>query len=346
MPSVQFTGSFNGVAGSDGLTTIATGNPVPYGAVITNVSYSLRITATGYSSSESWILDQIAIGGKGGTPSAYGSAAMHDNEHTFSGNMNWLASDVGKFRENAINVYAAAYTTHSSKSFLWEFVITVDYAIPTECIKPSTVTINGSANTVATNATTATLAWSGAEAGTASRIRAYLIYSYDSTDGGNTWNERQVVNEVETSATSGSIMVAIPDVGTRRKFSVVTCSSLGSIYDSQEAESPMVYRKERPSPTAYTDSIIEAGTTRVKAAHMLELQNDINALREYNGLSAYTFSEIRAGYTSLAGWNEHIEEMRTAIDAISADHEEWLPLGDNAPRAEVVMQVRRVVAIV
>lgn len=345
MPSVVYSGTFGGHSGSDGLTATAQGSPVPYGAVITNVSYSLRITAGGYSSSNSWILNQIAVGGKGGTPKAYSNATMYDNEHTFSGNMDWLASNVSKFREDSITVYAAAYTTHSSTSYLWEFTITVEYAIPTECSSPSKVTINGSTGTVSTNDTTAKLAWSGAKAGNANKIRAYLICSYDSTDGGKTWGNFQVVKEVETSSTSGSTAVSLPAAGTWRKFTVTTCSTLGSIYDAAEdAESPIVYRKERPTPTAYTDPTIEEGTTRVKAVHMLELQSDINAMRVYNSLSAYTFTEIRAGYTSLAGWNGHVEEMRTAIDAITASHEEWLPLGENTPRAEVIMQLRRVVA--
>jgi hypothetical protein len=105
-----------------------------------------------------------------------------------------------------------------------------------------------------------------------------------------------------------------------------------------------VYRKERPSPTDYTDATIEAGTTPVKAVHMLELQSDINALRIYHGLSAYSFTEIRAGYTSLAGWNGHVNELRAAIDGITTNHETWYMLGENAPRAEVIMQLRRVVA--
>ena len=452
MPSVTYYGSFGGVAGSDGLTaTLSAPHSIPADAVITNVSYSLRITAGGYSSSNDWIMDELAVGGQGGTPSAYSSATMYDNEHTFSGNMGFLASDVSKFSSDTITAYAAAYTTHSSKSYLWDVEITVDYAFPEECTEPSTVTINGSGNAVTTAEATATLAWSGAKAGSNNSIRGYLISYRDSADG-STWGSMQTVGEVATTATSGSLTVALPAVGNRRKFYVTTCSALGSVYDSMgSAESPVVIRKApisacgapsnvalsavtstgnnvtlswkagtagndnaitgyevqrressngtawgswvtlttttatslsvappasygnyyqyrvrtlgaagssyysgwvtsgtlkkvKPSLAAYTDTTIVANETRVKAIHMLELQSNINTLRMGVGLSAYAFTEIRAGYTSLAGWNGHITEMRTAIDAISTNHEAWLTLGANAPRAEVIMQMRRVVA--
>lgn len=350
MPSVTYRGSFGGVAGSNGLTAtlsaVSAITSVPAGAVITNVAYSLRITAGGYSSSNDWCLDQLAVGGYGGTPNAYDSATMYGTNHTFSGNMGYYAADVSKFSSNSIQVYAVAYTTHSSTSYLWDVEITVDYAFPDNCTKPSVVTINGGTSTVETADTTATLAWSGAQPGAYNSIRGYLICYRDSTDG-STWGDVQTIGEVATTATSGSLTVELPPVGTRRKFSVTTCSALGSIYDSTgSAESPVVYRKTRPTPTAYTDSTIEAGTTAVKAVHMLELQSDINAMRSYYGLSAYTFTEIRAGYTSLAGWNGHINELRAAIDAITTNHETWYVLGDNAPRAEVITQLRRVVAAV
>lgn len=457
MPSVIYQGTFGGVSGSNGLTTtlsaISSITSVPAGAVITNVAYELEITAGGYSSSNDWVLDEIAVGGSGGSPDASDSATMYDNEHTFSGNMDYYASDVSKFSGDTIQVYAAAYTTHSSTSYLWVVKITVDYAFPSECVKPSRVTINGSTGTVETANNTATLAWSGAQAGSYNSIRGYLINYQDSTDG-STWGDIQTVGEVSTTATSGSVTVALPTVGTRRRFFITTCSALGSIYDSLgSAESPVVIRKApisacgapsdvalsaatstgsnvtlswkagtagndnaitgyevqrressngsswgswaayttttatslsvappaaydsyfqyrvrtlgaagssyysgwvtsgtlqkvRPSLTAYTDPVLVTRTTKVKAIHMLELQTNINILRNGMGLSAYTFTNIQAGYTSLAGWNDHITELRTAIDGITTSHEEWLTLGDNTPRADVIAQLRRVVAAV
>lgn len=454
MPSRTYRGTFGGWPGSDGLIAELTSDyAVPSNAVITNVAYSLIITAGGFSSSNEWVLNELAVGGHGGTPSAYSSETMYDDKHTFSGNMNFLSSDVSKFSSNIITVYAAAYTTHSSTSYLRDVEITVYYAFPDNCTEPSRVTINNSTSALTTADSTATLAWSGAQAGSNNSIRGYLINYQDSADG-STWGELQTVGEVATTATSGSVKVSLPTVGKRRKFFVTTCSALGSTYDSMgSAESPVVTRKApigacgapsnvalsastsmgsnvmiswkagtagndnavtgyevqrressngstwgswsayttttgtslsvappaaydsyfqyrvrtmgaagssyysgwvtsgtlqkvSPSLTTYTDPTIVANETKVKAVHMLELQNNINILRGGIGLSAYTFTNIQAGYTSLAGWNSHIKEMRTAIDGITTNHEAWLTLGENAPRAEVIMQLRRVVAAI
>ena len=93
----------------------------------------------------------------------------------------------------------------------------------------------------------------------------------------------------------------------------------------------------------YTDPEIIAGETPIKAVHMLELQENINIIRQGYALSDYKFSAIRAGYTSLGGWADHIREMRAAIDAIGESHEAWLTITENKPRADVMAQMRRVV---
>ncbi len=93
----------------------------------------------------------------------------------------------------------------------------------------------------------------------------------------------------------------------------------------------------------YTDPEIIAGKTPIKAVHMLELQENINIMRQGYTLSDYEFSAIRAGYTSLGGWADHIREMRAAIDEIGESHEEWLLLEVNQPRADIMAQMRRVV---
>lgn len=455
MPSVTYSGSFGGVAGSDGLTAklsaISAITSVPSGAVITGVAYSLRISAGGYSSSKWWNLTQIAVGGAGGSPSATADAAMSGTDHTFSGNMNFSASDIGKFSSNEITVYAEAYTTHSSTSYLWDVSITVDYAIPEENVAPSSVTINGSAGTVETSASTATLAWSGAKAGAHNAISGYYVSVFDSTDGGASWKLIDKSYQVTTSATSGSVTVDLPAVGTRRKFKISTLSTLGTPYGSMEdAESPVVirvvgttacgaptvcnlsatlatsnvtlswsgataghgnpvtgYEVQRaessdgvvwsawttlttttatalsvaPPATAgnyykyrvrtmgaagssyysgwktcantlrrdhgalegFTDPVLTAGATPIKAIHMQELQARVATLRAFYGLSAYSFTNIVAGQTSLAGWTAHVLEIRAAIDGIGKSHAAWLTITENKPRADIVQQLRNVV---
>lgn len=100
---------------------------------------------------------------------------------------------------------------------------------------------------------------------------------------------------------------------------------------------------EMTAPEAYTDPVLAAGQTRIKAVHMLELQSNINEQRAYNNLTAYAFTDIQAGYTSLAGWTSHVSEMRAAIDEITTEHEAWIAITENRPTAAVIEQLRRVV---
>lgn len=335
MPSVTYYGSFDGVAGSDGLTTtLKAAQTVPANAVIKNVSYSLRITAGGYSSSNDWNLTELAVGGSGGSPYAFDDATMYSNEHTFSGNMNYRASDVSKFASNAIQVYAAAYTTHSSKSYLWDVEITVEYSLTSACGAPSNVELSA-ATSYGSNVT---LFWKAGTAGTDNAITGYEVQRCESSNG-SSWGSWSTL----TTTTATSLSVEPPATyGKYYRYRVRTRGTAGASYYSGWVTSGSLQRV-KPTLTAYTDPTIVANETKVKAIHMLELQSNINTMRTGRGLSAYTFAEIRAGYTSLAGWNNHIKEMRTAIDAMTTNHEAWLPLGENAPRAEVIMQLRRVV---
>lgn len=93
----------------------------------------------------------------------------------------------------------------------------------------------------------------------------------------------------------------------------------------------------------WTDKTIIAGETRVKAAHMTELQTNINRQREALALAAWPFATIRAGYTSLGDWTAHVEEMRAAIDDAGTVHDGWITIDVNSPSAAVIEQLRAAV---
>lgn len=95
----------------------------------------------------------------------------------------------------------------------------------------------------------------------------------------------------------------------------------------------------------WTDSPIIAGVTRIKAVHMTELQTNILWQREALGLNeVMLFSTVRAGYTSLAQWTAHVQEMRAAIDdAGCTPPGGWLPIDVNRPTAAVMQQLREAV---
>jgi len=93
----------------------------------------------------------------------------------------------------------------------------------------------------------------------------------------------------------------------------------------------------------WTDAPLIAGVTNVKAVHMTELQTNINRQREAIALTAWPFTTIRAGYTSLGDWTAHVEEMRAAIDDAGTAHDAWIAIPVNSPAAAVLQQLREAV---
>lgn len=101
-----------------------------------------------------------------------------------------------------------------------------------------------------------------------------------------------------------------------------------------------------PELVDYTDSDLVQGETYVKAVHMTELHTNINLIRVARKFAEYEFTAIVAMETSLAGWNNHVLEIRSAIDDMGISHEDWIELGENYPRLDVLLQLRRVVQAV
>lgn len=101
-----------------------------------------------------------------------------------------------------------------------------------------------------------------------------------------------------------------------------------------------------PDLVEYTDSNLVRGETYVKAVHMTELHTNVNLIRVARKLSEYNFASIVAMETSLAGWNNHVLDIRSAIDEMNISHEGWIKLAENYPRLDVLLQLRRVVQAV
>lgn len=230
MPTITYSGSFGGVSGYGGITATLTGRALPQGALITNITYSLHITADGYSTSRDWQIEELSIGGSGKTPTASQTVAMSSRKETLTGTMSFEQSDRGKFASSIV-VFANAYTTHPEhSSYLWEVSITVDY-------------------------------------------------------------------------------------------------------------------KDRIELDGFTDDPLVANETPIKALHMNELFDRVAKLRDFYNLSPYTFPPVAAGQTSLADWFLHVVHIRTALDEIRTDHDPWLVISENKPRADVMKQLRDVVML-
>lgn len=205
----------------------------------------------------------------------------------------------------------------------------------TRCTAPKTVTIEKSVSAASTNK----LSWSGASGGTNNSISGYFIQYADSKDNKTwgSWGGDFSVGVVSNTS------VPMPSENMYRKYRVYTLGSAGSNWRSSSAtESGSTYRGHAEL-AGFTDSPLVAGQTRVKALHMQELQDRVNTLRGFYGLSAYSFTTIKSGSTQLKDWTAHVKEIRTAIDGISTKHDTWITISANCPRADVIEQLRTVI---
>lgn len=448
MPSVTYSGSFDGARGSNGATVSVSGASIPSGATIKIVDYSLRVKANKYTSSEDWHLVLFAVDED--SPEVYGETeTMYSSDYTFRGAMDFEQSDVSRFSDGTFDVYAEAYSTYDdATTYLWEFTITVEYDTYSKCGAPSNVKLssatstgdhvalswgaasngndnavsyyqiarkestNGSSwgaltmwnsnagkvtkynvpppstpgnyylyfvravgtagtsyasdwaqcsgtlrnppiadcapprnlalSTAATSGTSATLTWEAGGGGTHNALSYYQIARAESADGA-TWGERTIYSANVGNVTTYSVP-APAQFGHRYRYYVRAVGAKGEGYASAWAECAQTLEKLRPDMSTYTDPTITPGETPIKAVHITELQTNVNLLRASMGLTEYAFSAIRAGYTSLAGWSSHIAELRAALDEITTTHEAWLEITENKPRADVLLQLRQVVA--
>jgi len=185
-----------------------------------------------------------------------------------------------------------------------------------------------------------TLSWSGATAGYGNAISGYAVYCADSADGIN-WNNWTMCAATDSYTTS--CVVSPPSVaGYYRKFMVYTIGAIEG-YNSPGKESSNTLRRDHAPLAGFADATLTPGATPVKALHMQELQDRVATLRAFYGLSAYPFTPIVSGQTSLAGWTAHVLEIRAAVDGIGKSHETWLTITENKPRADVIQQLRKVV---
>lgn len=209
----------------------------------------------------------------------------------------------------------------------------------TRCGTPGNVTLSATESSGSVR-----MSWTAASAGVANSVSYYEVERSLSTDGGTTWSN--VWERVGT--TSNLYMWVDPPAtdGHMYRFYIRAVGTAGTEYASYWAQCSKTLKKVKAALIAYTDPEILPGITEVKAVHITELQTNINLVRAAANYAPVEFTVFRASYTSLGGWNTHITELRSAIDGMGISHETWLALGENCPRADVLMQLRRVVEAV
>lgn len=140
MASITWSGTFGGnSAGSSGkTTTLSASSTLPSNATISSVTYRLKLTSGGYSSSKHWRLYWLIAESSSGTKGAYigsegsstvvKSTSMSSTSVTLTGSL--TLSNNAVFQSKTITCSAKANTDHSSTSYMREVSVTVTYTIP------------------------------------------------------------------------------------------------------------------------------------------------------------------------------------------------------------------------
>lgn len=187
----------------------------------------------------------------------------------------------------------------------------------------------------------ATLSWGAGSAGTGNAVTGYDVEYADSADG-SSWGSWQTLSGSPVTGTSISISPPAT-VGHYRKCRVRTRGSAGSDYYSGWVESANTLRRKWNAFGSFTDEALTAGVSMIRAIHLTELQERVNAIRAFYGLSAYGFTSVTARKTKIAKWADLILEIRTAIDGVTTDHESYNTLSAGRPRIAHITQLRRII---
>lgn len=337
MPSVTYICSFGKELAFNAGPSASLSGPsqsIPSGARITKVEFEVYC---GVSTYNKYVDCCATLTDKSGR-----TFDVNDSCNTGSSNRVWASWDesVNESESASIDWNNLDAVTLSGNSNLVvrkgeNATLTIDYEQYSRCGAPQTVSVQSAV----TAATTNVLSWQDASAGNENPITGYFVQYTDSADG-VTWDGWHEGGSISTSATSGSMTVSMPAANMYRKWKVWTLGAASDYDSATGTESPASYRGHA-ALEGFTDSPLVAGETPVKALHMLELQDRVNTLRAFYGLSAYAFSPIDE--RGIAGWTAHVNELREAIDAIGVAHDAWIDIPVNCPRADVIEQLRAVV---
>lgn len=314
----------------------------------TDVTLS-RNTSEGENVTLSW---KAGAGGANNAASYYQIARRQSSNGTTWGKIETYASNVGNVTSYSVPppetpgtyyLYSVRLVGEAGLSYASEYAKCSEglYNPPiAQCTAPSGVSVSA----ITSKFENVTLSWQAGAGGAHNAASYYQIARRESTDG-KTWGAIEFYAKNVGNVTSYS--VPPPDkYGRYFMYFVRLMGDAGGEYASEWVQSANTLYHARPALVSYTDSTITAGKTRIKAAHITEMQTNVNRLRQGLGLPACSFASIRAGYTSLAGWSAHVAELRAAIDEMGITHEAWAAIQANSPTAAVMQQLRRVVAAI
>lgn len=314
MPEITYYGSFDqNIAGASGLSAYVSGQALPAHAILKDIRFTLDISAGGHASTKNWQLHWFAVGDEDGSPYANSqSKKMTSDDYTFDGSMYFTQSDVEKFTSGSFEVYAKANTTHSSKSYMGDFSITIEYEEHTRCTAPTTVSVEAAS----TMYETISLSWSGAKAGTNNEIAEYEIEYADSSNN-SSWGEWISLGRFKTSPQK----VEAPDVGVYRKYRVWTIGAAGDEWSSETAkESGSVLRLVLTTRCIAPSTVKVDKTITAAATNILHLSGAEGG--ENNGIAGYYIQYADSTDGETFG---NYAELKT-VDTTAASYDVEVPM--------------------
>lgn len=134
----------------------------------------------------------------------------------------------------------------------------------------------------------------------------------------------------------------------------VTVTNKDNVGDSGSASTTVEYAEP-----VWTDPVVTAGETPIKAAHINEIRRCLDDICDYYGLEQtdWTDDPIVAEVTSSILWPSHVQEIRDTIDRIANYINTWdsasssnrviIPqyVGIIVPTAEALNQLREIIAL-
>lgn len=242
-------------------------------------------------------------------------------EHSYTVNAPDTDGNAYYYTVICVGTRDATYSAHSSQAVLWAYQGKV--YVPGECVLDC-----------ATSHEPVTMTWTAPAEDSANPITGYEIHRSSSSDALN-WSDWGYLGETTTT----TMTVAPPETyGDYYRFRVRTKGTAG-VSDWTTCLNQL--RREHV-PFEYEDANFVALSTPIKAKHMTELQTYANGLLSFYSLGEEDMTTIVAGETSLGGWTDHVNEIRNAIDKIPEDHQSWIEIPVNCPRADVMQQLRNV----
>ena len=297
---------------------------LPAGAIVTSATLKFACGNTTNKPGKNYVYWGNS---QGGTElwSKSGSA----NGETYTVNLTSYVRGNGSY---SLYFYKTANSSNSqSNVYFTSISVTVNY---TYYVYSPTAPTNVTVSRCISTGDKVMLSWDASSGIGDNSVAGYSVYYADSQDC-ITWSDMVKYTDLSQGT---SCIVSPPDVGYYRIYSVVGVGTISGS-NSSEVESD---RRLYHFGEEFTDEALISGKTYIKAVHMTELQNLAEVSCNCHKVAAPSFTDIIAGETSLAGWTSHVEEIRNAIDTPGRNHDMWIEINVNCPRADVIQQLRDV----